>query len=111
MSLQLAWDHSGLSTATTNTGANELAKVYGIKGTPLLSYLNSPSFPGSFPYDFMHLIWENTVKNLVLIWTGEFKGLDNVSKLDCWSCGVRAECQGSECQSVGRTDAGVKDVA
>ncbi|KAI0043591.1 hypothetical protein FA95DRAFT_1546235 [Auriscalpium vulgare] len=24
----------------------------------------------------MHLIWENTIKNLVLLWTGSFKGLD-----------------------------------
>ncbi|KAI6014252.1 hypothetical protein BKA83DRAFT_4465893 [Pisolithus microcarpus] len=24
----------------------------------------------------MHLIWENVMKNLVLLWTGEFKGLD-----------------------------------
>ncbi|KAL6300193.1 hypothetical protein BKA93DRAFT_819555 [Sparassis latifolia] len=24
----------------------------------------------------MHLIWENVIKNLVLLWTGEFKGLD-----------------------------------
>ncbi|KAI0057071.1 hypothetical protein BV25DRAFT_1872566 [Artomyces pyxidatus] len=24
----------------------------------------------------MHLIWENTIKNLVLLWTGPFKGLD-----------------------------------
>ncbi|KAJ7206884.1 hypothetical protein GGX14DRAFT_535429 [Mycena pura] len=25
----------------------------------------------------MHLIWENLVKNLTLLWTGEFKGLDS----------------------------------
>lgn len=25
----------------------------------------------------MHLIWENLLKNLVLHWTGEFKGLDD----------------------------------
>ena len=35
----------------------------------------------------------------------------NLSKLDCQSCGVQAECRGSECRSVGRTDAGVKDAA
>ncbi|OBZ65551.1 hypothetical protein A0H81_14386 [Grifola frondosa] len=32
--------------------------------------------PTSFPYDFMHLIWENLLKNLIALWTGEFKGLD-----------------------------------
>ncbi|KAF8205477.1 hypothetical protein K438DRAFT_1579180 [Mycena galopus ATCC 62051] len=25
----------------------------------------------------MHLIWENLIKNLILLWTGEFKGLDS----------------------------------
>ncbi|KAF7336408.1 hypothetical protein MSAN_02294800 [Mycena sanguinolenta] len=41
------------------------------------TYLDSLSFPRSFGYDFMHLIWENLIKNLVLLWTGEFKGLDD----------------------------------
>ncbi|CDO68471.1 hypothetical protein BN946_scf184754.g5 [Trametes cinnabarina] len=60
------------------TGAEEerLAKQYGIKGIPLLSSLSSLSFPDSFPYDFMHLIWENVVKNLMNLWTGQYKGLD-----------------------------------
>jgi hypothetical protein len=53
-----------------------LSKAYGIKGVPILSYLKSLSFPLSFPYDFMHLIWENLIPNLVLHWTGGFKGLD-----------------------------------
>ena len=46
--------------------ADRLSKEYGIKGTPLLSYVHSLFFPHSFPYDFMHLIWENTIKNLIL---------------------------------------------
>jgi hypothetical protein len=54
----------------------ELAKQYGIKGIPILSNLSTISFPHSFPYDFMHLIWENVVKNLFLLWFGDFKGLD-----------------------------------
>ncbi|KAJ7017345.1 hypothetical protein C8F04DRAFT_1215111 [Mycena alexandri] len=28
----------------------------------------------------MHLIWENLVKNLILLWTGEFKGMDEGSE-------------------------------
>ncbi|KAJ6603975.1 hypothetical protein B0H10DRAFT_2229498 [Mycena sp. CBHHK59/15] len=56
--------------------AERLAKKYGVKGVPILSYLKSLSFPRSFPFDFMHLIWENLVKNLVLLWTGDFKALD-----------------------------------
>jgi hypothetical protein len=66
-----------VQTATTISAADTLAKKYGIKGIPLLSYLPSLSFPSSFPYDFMHLIWENLIKNLILHWTGKFKDLDD----------------------------------
>jgi hypothetical protein len=62
---------------TDAAGAREhLAKHYGIKGISILSYLSIISFPHSFPYDFMHLIWENVVKNLFSLWFGDFKGLD-----------------------------------
>ncbi|KIJ63232.1 hypothetical protein HYDPIDRAFT_92731 [Hydnomerulius pinastri MD-312] len=66
--------------APTAAAAERLAKKYGIKGVPILSYLSSLRFPKSFPYDFMHLIWENLIKNLILLWTGEFKGLDTGSE-------------------------------
>lgn len=60
------------------TGAEEQrrAKACGIKGIPVLSHLPSLSFPSSFPFDFMHLIWENLLPNLILLWTGKFKGLN-----------------------------------
>ena len=60
------------------TGAEEQrrAKACGIKGIPVLSHLPSLFFPSSFPFDFMHLIWENLIPNLILLWTGKFKGLD-----------------------------------
>jgi hypothetical protein len=50
--------------------------MYGIKGVPILSALRSLRFPQSFPYDFMHLIWENLIPNLVLFWSGCYKGMD-----------------------------------
>jgi hypothetical protein len=62
--------------APSNAEASRLSRNYGIKGIPALSYLKSLLFPLSFPYDFMHLIWENCIPNLILLWTGEFKGLD-----------------------------------
>ena len=62
--------------AVTKTQRKHLSKTYGIKGVSVLSHLHSLSFPLSFPYDFMHLIWENLIPNLVLLWTGNFKGLD-----------------------------------
>ena len=61
--------------APTTAQSNILAKNSGVKGIPILSYLPSLFFPNSFPYDFMHLIFENVMKNLILLWTGEFKGL------------------------------------
>jgi hypothetical protein len=66
--------------APTNSAREELAKQYGIKGIPVLSSLSSLSFPSSFPFDFMHLIWENLIPNLILFWTGEFKDLDHQGK-------------------------------
>ena len=50
-------------------------KACGIKGIPVLSHLPSIFFPSSFPFNFMHLIWEN-LPNLILLWTGKIKGLD-----------------------------------
>jgi hypothetical protein len=65
-----------VQSALTNAESDRLAKEYGVKGLSILSHLSSLTFPTSFPFDFMHLIWENLVKNLILLWTGEFKGLD-----------------------------------
>jgi hypothetical protein len=62
---------------TRVTRHEQLSKKYGIKGVPVLSHLSSLSFPHSFPFDFMHLIWENLIPNLILFWTGNFKNLDN----------------------------------
>ena len=58
------------------TNSDNLGKAYGINGLSIFFYLSSISFPISFPYDFMHLIWENLIPNLVLFWTGNFKNLD-----------------------------------
>ena len=67
--------------APTSAEEQRRAKACGIKGIPLLSHLPSLFFPSSFPYDFMHLIWENLLPNLVLLWTGKFKGLDEGHEL------------------------------
>ncbi len=65
-----------VENARTKTEAENLAKKFGVKGILILAHLDSLSFPISFSYNFMHLIWENLIKNLILLWTGEFKGLD-----------------------------------
>lgn len=66
--------------AATESDSERLAKQYGIKGLSILTALSSISFPLSFPYDFMHLIWENVVKNLMQLWTGKYKDLDTGSE-------------------------------
>ncbi|KAJ2920000.1 hypothetical protein MD484_g408, partial [Candolleomyces efflorescens] len=65
--------------AGTNAESEALAKKYGIKGLSILLNLSSLIFPLSFPYDFMHLIFENVMKNLILLWTGAYKGIDEGS--------------------------------
>ena len=66
--------------APTSAEEERRAKACGIKGIPVLSHLPSLFFPKSFPYDFMHLIYENLIPNLILLWTGKFKGLDEGSE-------------------------------
>ena len=51
--------------AETVTKADRLSRKYGIKGLPGLFLLSSVKFPISFPFDFMHLIFENLVPNLI----------------------------------------------
>ena len=59
--------------APNNATHKQLAKEHGIRGIPVLSSISSIFFPSSFPFDFMHLIWENLIPNLIESWTGEFK--------------------------------------
>ena len=62
--------------AETISEAEALAKECGIKGLLVFSGLGSLNFPLSFPFDFMHLIFENLIPNLVRHYTGTFKDLD-----------------------------------
>jgi len=64
-------------TATTTAEEDRLSMTYGIKGVPLLSLVSTLTLPLSFPLDFMHLIFENLVPNLVAHYTRNFKGLDD----------------------------------
>ena len=64
-------------TAETVTESERLSRKYGIKGLPGLFLLGSVRFPASFPFDFMHLIFENLIPNLIRHYTGDFKGLND----------------------------------
>jgi len=63
-------------TAPTTAKEDRISMKYGIKGLPLLSLTGTLVLPLSFPLDYMHLIFENLVPNLVAHYTGNFKGLD-----------------------------------
>jgi len=61
--------------ASTKVEAEALSKEFGVKGRSILSEVDSLSFPQSFPIDFMHVAWENLMKTLVTLWSGDYKGL------------------------------------
>ena len=65
-----------VQSAETTAQSDRLATKYGINGVPLLSVLDSLSLPLSTGYEFMHLIFENLIPNLALLWSGNFKGLN-----------------------------------
>lgn len=51
----------------------------GIVSLAITSFMPGVRFPISFPYDLMHLL-ENTISNYVLLFCGNFKGLDSGSE-------------------------------
>ncbi|KAJ7266112.1 hypothetical protein C8J57DRAFT_1469942 [Mycena rebaudengoi] len=55
----------------------KLAKYHGIKGLPALRRVGSMDRARSYPWDGMHLFFENIIPNMVKHWTGKFKGLDS----------------------------------
>lgn len=65
-----------MEKASTKGARDDLAKAYGINSRCILSTLQTIDLSSSFPYDFMHLMFENIVPNLIRHWTGAFKGLD-----------------------------------
>jgi len=66
--------------APTNVDYEGLATKYGIKGLLLISTISSLSFPVSFHYNFMHLIWTNLIPNLIRFWTRKFKDIFHHNK-------------------------------
>jgi hypothetical protein len=64
-----------VQAAPSMAAEKRLATRFGIKGVPVLSFLPSLSFPDSFQYGFMHLIFENLIPNLVRLWTDDWKDI------------------------------------
>lgn len=72
-----------VDAAPTQKEAEILATLYGINGVSILVHLSSLFFPFSFPFDFMHLIYENLIKNLLDFFSGTFKDLDHEGQPYC----------------------------
>ncbi|KAJ7652366.1 hypothetical protein DFH06DRAFT_1418733 [Mycena polygramma] len=61
---------------STSAAAEKQAKFHGIKGPPALRRVGSMDLARSYPWDFMHLLFENIIPNLVALWSGKYKGMD-----------------------------------
>ncbi|KAJ7247743.1 hypothetical protein C8J57DRAFT_1240684 [Mycena rebaudengoi] len=55
---------------------NEIAFNSRIKGLPTFHRVGSLDFARSFPWDLMHLLFENIIPILIFFWLGKFKKLD-----------------------------------
>jgi hypothetical protein len=64
-----------MDSAMTKKEHDKIAKYHGIRQAPILSWVCSIDYAQSCPYDWMHLLLENVVQNLVKLWTGRFPGI------------------------------------
>jgi hypothetical protein len=55
----------------------KLAKYHGIKGLPALHRVCSMDCGCSYPWDCMHIFFENIIPNLIKLWSWKFKGMDS----------------------------------
>lgn len=69
-------NYQAIEANMTEAARKRVKRDYGINGRSVLARLKSIDLPSSFPYDIMHLFFENLVPNMVRHWTGTFKHLD-----------------------------------
>jgi hypothetical protein len=81
--------------------SERLSKACGINGVSSLFRLPSISFPFACPIDFMHLLYENVIPNLVRLWNGSFKELG--SDPDCRIPSADWDAIGRACGASGAT--------
>ena len=60
----------------TKTAHDDLCQHYGISHISENCQILSIKLFASFPHEWMHLVLENHVKNLIHLWKGSYKGLD-----------------------------------
>jgi hypothetical protein len=63
-----------IANAPNKKKKNEIAMRCGIKGMPALSRVGSMDYARGIPWDYMHLLLENVIQNLVKLWMGRYKG-------------------------------------
>jgi hypothetical protein len=66
-----------IRSANSQAHGKRIAQALGIKGMPALTRVGSIDFARGVPWDYMHLLLENVVKNLFNMWKGTFKGIDD----------------------------------
>ncbi|KAG8692960.1 hypothetical protein FRC08_009428 [Ceratobasidium sp. 394] len=54
----------------------EIAQESGLNGRPLFARLPSIDLSSCAPYEMMHLIFENLIPNMIHLWKGTFKWID-----------------------------------
>ncbi|QRW14127.1 Transposase family Tnp2 protein [Ceratobasidium sp. AG-Ba] len=69
-------DLRAIEAAPTRAAREFLQKDLGINSRSIFTRLKSIDLSSSFPYDIMHLLFENLVPNMIKHWTGTFKWLD-----------------------------------
>ncbi|EUC56281.1 transposase family Tnp2 protein [Rhizoctonia solani AG-3 Rhs1AP] len=68
-----------MEAAPTQARRKELARQFGLNSRSVFTHLRSINMAICAPYDAMHLLFENLVPNMIKLWTGKFKGLDQGS--------------------------------
>ncbi|KAG8749984.1 hypothetical protein FRC11_010871, partial [Ceratobasidium sp. 423] len=63
-------------TAAPATAPTADDQDFGVNLRPVFTRLKSINLAACAPYDAMHLLFKNLVPNLIRLWTGKFKGLD-----------------------------------
>lgn len=70
-----------IQSALTKTAKKAAQTRWGINDQCDLLEIPSPSLTLSFPHEWMHLFLENHGKNLVALWTGRYKNMDEGKEL------------------------------
>lgn len=65
-----------IAAMPTKSRQDALMKHYGLNGRPALHRVSSLDYARCCPWEWMHLLLENVCPNLVSLWTGTFKNLD-----------------------------------